>query len=156
MKACHLTQKYFNPRSPRGLRPVTVHILMIMVQFQSTQPKRAATAQGLFIATDISISIHAAQEGCDWCSRKRNTVLSYISIHAAQEGCDPASGRRNINSAYFNPRSPRGLRQEDVTKFTAVKNISIHAAQEGCDYGGIRREYVCNLFQSTQPKRAAT
>ena len=33
-----------------------------------------------------------------------------ISIHAARVGCD-----------------------EDVTKFTAVKNISIHAARVGCD-----------------------
>ena len=38
-RACH----HFNPRSPRGLRLLKALLLTGMVQFQSTQPKRAAT-----------------------------------------------------------------------------------------------------------------
>ena len=55
--------------------------------FQSTQPKRAATG-GLFMALE----------------------LGSISIHAAQEGCDSATDETDSIRIYFNPRSPRGLR----------------------------------------------
>ena len=35
-------------------------------------------------------------------------------------------------------------------------SISIHAAQEGCDQAQWSAQAVTRLFQSTQPKRAAT
>ena len=56
-----------------------------------------------------------------------------ISIHAAQEGCDICFKRQGSSSGNFNPRSPRGLRQ------IILEN-----------------KFVPTVFQSTQPKRAAT
>ena len=79
------------------------------------------------------ISIHAAQEGCDIFPTLCLLWAEIISIHAAQEGCDRillASIRPSWN---FNPRSPRGLRQK-VFLFVIMPLV----------------------FQSTQPKRAAT
>ena len=81
-----------------------------MLLFQSTQPKRAATSS---IAADRfvrDISIHAAQEGCDW----------------AELCCRYGAGN-------FNPRSPRGLRLHAFAMLGKLVQISIHAAQEGCD-----------------------
>ena len=56
----------FNPRSPRGLRQVWAALDERLIEFQSTQPKRAATARALKGGANVEqISIHAAQEGCD-------------------------------------------------------------------------------------------
>ena len=81
-----------------------------MKLFQSTQPKRAATDNYLFLKGANGISIHAAQEGCDkesinikvihkrfqstqpkraaTCGGENAVMHLFISIHAAQEGCD--------------------------------------------------------------------
>ena len=82
------------------------------------------------------------------------------------------------HTLYFNPRSPRGLRQSSAFMALQQRVISIHAAQEGCDCAtltvlpasidfnprsprGLRLKIISVdgsrwLFQSTQPKRAAT
>ena len=57
------------------------------MRFQSTQPKRAATDYGILTAAAYTISIHAAQEGCDF-GQYVDENGKIISIHAAQEGCD--------------------------------------------------------------------
>ena len=105
---------------------------------------------------DIIISIHAAQEGCD-----NNYVFvdvdgKIISIHAAQEGCDHYVYVKAFPRQYFNPRSPRGLRQMYDLTVPHDKFISIHAAQEGCDRFFVKQQGHRCKFQSTQPKRAAT
>ena len=171
----------FNPRSPRGLRPVPVMSDSKLSLFQSTQPKRAATVASTWSSCAAigfqstqpkraatmgmptaqlaysEISIHAARVGCDrfsfasknnlkrfqstqpeWaatCAAKAtSSSFSFISIHAARVGCDA-----------------------DVWQATNLQySISIHAARVGCDNttGGV---YVYNsLFQSTQPEWAAT
>ena len=80
------------------------------------------------------ISIHAAQEGCDQQVPADADFDMAISIHAAQEGCDDDPSPAWNTSRYFNPRSPRGLRQA-VVGFLGTEP---------------------RKFQSTQPKRAAT
>ena len=125
----------FNPRSPRGLRPAGSFDKMLPIEFQSTQPKRAATRMRWFFASVRSISIHAAQEGCDLDTSFCSTYCIRISIHAAQEGCDLL--------VYHNHKEHR-------------QKISIHAAQEGCDWLSRHKVLADYEFQSTQPKRAAT
>ena len=60
---------------------------LIPKEFQSTQPKRAATWSYIERRLKCSISIHAAQEGCD-TEVTQDKEVQQISIHAAQEGCD--------------------------------------------------------------------
>ena len=60
-----IAAKDFNPRSPRGLRLVLKVPLIMIFRFQSTQPKRAATAGRVRGIVYSGIPIHAAQEGCD-------------------------------------------------------------------------------------------
>ena len=103
--------RHFNPRSPRGLRRVITGAAAGSSQFQSTQPKRAATGRrSKRKCCKETISIHAAQEGCD-TSRPGLSGAGKISIHAAQEGCDDVI----------------------VDECHELNIISIHAAQEGCD-----------------------
>ena len=102
------------------------------------------------------ISIHAPREGCDyfyvWSWRYVD-----ISIHAPREGCDwitSAPATKEFDN--FNPRTPRGVRQDGsayterreifqsthpargATRFGVMTlkesgKISIHAPREGCD-----------------------
>ena len=79
-----------------------------------------------------NISIHAAQEGRD-DSDSDGVPDVLISIHAAQEGCDRYRQNYRRPILHFNPRSPSGLRHDYLVTKKGFK-----------------------IFQSTQPKRAAT
>ena len=92
---------------------------MAKKQFQSTQPKRAATGRQIKVVQVIKISIHAAQEGCD-----AGALICKQWI---------------VN---FNPRSPRGLRQQVPADADFDMAISIHAAQEGCDIKAAKKETI--------------
>ena len=84
---------YFNPRTPRGVRLDPLYLMFEGDLFQSTHPARGATL-GLSLQTsNILISIHAPREGCD------------------------LSGSIGVSSwVNFNPRTPRGVRQQTLPK----------------------------------------
>ena len=110
-----IAKRYFNPRSPSGLRPqVTANYLQ-----------------------SAGISIHAARVGCDAVSQGDDTFAETfqstqpewaatftenftrigrcgISIHAARVGCDNRRRQHWTTAVDFNPRSPSGLRQKDT------------------------------------------
>ena len=176
--AVHL-KLHFNPRTPRGVRPLVP----------------------LFPGLLGLISIHAPREGCDHpqapfhpaggdfnprtprgvrpgrCSWNQSTRT--ISIHAPREGCDaggsgevvprtlfqsthPARGAtRHYRWVYsrwsdFNPRTPRGVRRSYLLCIKALITISIHAPREGCDATRWQTGARKSLFQSTHPARGAT
>ena len=80
-------------------------------QFQSTQPKRAATNDEITRRREAEISIHAAQEGCD----------KFVPLH-------------RIFISSFQSTQPKRAATWGTINFNASRsNISIHAAQEGCD-----------------------
>ena len=101
--------------------------------FQSTPPARAATF--LFASKLLGgrVSIHAAREGGDY-----RQELAYRS------------------PTCFNPRRPRGRRQQHIRLGVTVLAVSIHAAREGGDARTLRAPITNTLFQSTPPARAAT
>ena len=79
------------------------------------------------------ISIHAAQEGCDF-NRGGNPTLAVIFQSTQPKRAATADFPPfYVGNGYFNPRSPRGLRQLIHKELAKVAPISIHAAQEGCD-----------------------
>ena len=83
----------FNPRTPRGVRPVARTQRPGPNVFQSTHPARGATLRNL----DVDL-------------------LQGISIHAPREGCDQRAGASQTNGNDFNPRTPRGVRQQTLPK----------------------------------------
>ena len=101
---------YFNPRSPRGERPMPAYTSPPPELFQSTLPARGAT------------------DGV-----KKLTYSPEISIHAPREGSDVAVLYAGTAYGHFNPRSPRGERPDLQPSKTAAQLISIHAPREGSD-----------------------
>ena len=123
----------FNPRTPRGVRPLFLLVLVRPVIFQSTHPARGATYVSLSNKSRKNISIHAPREGCD-VKAGCGPSARRISIHAPREGCDgegdfiacfhplfqsthPARGATLLRGftkvlvcGNFNPRTPRGVR----------------------------------------------
>ena len=83
------TAKYFNPRTPRGVRLAIIEAVAARERFQSTHPARGATQLIGIGLHRLLISIHAPREGCDFhlyvlCAGGSEG----ISIHAPREGCD--------------------------------------------------------------------
>ncbi len=151
--------------------------MQLRLQFQSTQPKRAATKPASSLAQNDVISIHAAQEGCDYQAAtatlipsvfqstqpKRaativNTTTSeggaFQSTQPKRAATKPLS-RRSSSDIYFNPRSPRGLRhciyrpRPHCRYFNPRSPRGLRPTSSPSKTSGVR-------FQSTQPKRAAT
>ena len=66
----------FNPRAPRGARPLWRSCSLLWVRFQSTRPSRGATDAGWKKRQSFSISIHAPLAGRDSkCAQKSRTYL---------------------------------------------------------------------------------
>jgi len=100
----------FNPRAPRGARQDLVDAAFAELEFQSARPARGATAQS---------EQHLAPAG--------------VSIRAPRAGRDPPRTPSARAATCFNPRAPRGARQE--------------LAQDGAEL---------QEFQSARPARGAT
>ena len=83
----------FNPRTPRGVRLRTRRRHILRQRFQSTHPARGATALRACLSEPGMISIHAPREGCDQDHQKHSKHYSD-----------------------FNPRTPRGVRQQTLPK----------------------------------------
>ena len=84
---------YFNPRPPRGGRLRHMCVQTFTAQFQSTSSARRTTQRQLYTRYPGAISIHVLREEDD-----KNCIIYFTK-------------RR-----YFNPRPPRGGRQQKYTK----------------------------------------
>ena len=125
--------KYFNPRTPCGVRRDRLHIL----------------------APTMTISIHAPLAGCDPMHGRVATAKICISIHAPLAGCDASGTCDRARQEYFNPRTPCGVRPRMFSTHVLIAafqsthplrgateprrlmpicyKISIHAPLAGCD-----------------------
>ena len=102
---------HFNPRTPRGVRQRTSTRLSLSRTFQSTHPARGATVS------------RAAYE---------NTPRRFQSTHPAR-GATAGLFSAFRGASDFNPRTPRGVRQDRRWQLADMRRISIHAPREGCD-----------------------
>ena len=96
-----------------------LHIITVLLRgsiFQSTHPARGATPVNSAIKSVLSISIHAPREGCDPALRACLSEPGVISIHAPREGCDSTPVVPSQKACHFNPRTPRGVRQQTLPK----------------------------------------
>ena len=144
----------FNPRSPRGERPRCVRCSDMRASFQSTLPAWGATRVGRPVVRVESISIHAPRVGSDSRSQRMKAGSTNFNPRS------PRGERQDVLEKIwiyrnFNPRSPRGERQEGIpSPFRGL--ISIHAPRVGSD----QRIYFSGVddpqFQSTLPAWGAT
>ena len=107
----------FNPRTPYGMRLERHSGHLNSPVFQSTHPLRDATGGGY-----------------------TNLTILDISIHAPLTGCDGFTKRSMSKCAYFNPRTPYGMRLNPFIVRQQRATISIHAPLTGCDI-------VCSIYQ---------
>ena len=147
---------YFNPRTPRGVRPfpdsglgwcqwISIHApregcdrrsllpSMLPLNFNPRTPRGVRHIAARNFANAIMISIHAPREGCDRFGVMTLKESGKISIHAPREGCDPTARRFFALCSNFNPRTPRGVRPR-----------------------ASRPDASSGPFQSTHPARGAT
>ena len=151
-----IRQKYFNPRTPCGVRQSERFAkLLVDGVFQSTHPLRGATKNCICqsspavnfnprtpcgVRRKLALCLHAQNRfQSTHPLRGATAVFNYdygfadISIHAPLAGCDL-----------------------DETKVYRVRAISIHAPLAGCDGGAVNFWAFPAAFQSTHPLRGAT
>ena len=123
----------FNPRSPRGERPLLVIAAPILLAFQSTLPARGAT--------------HIVRVGCP---------AIRVSIHAPREGSDRIAPSSSAPALAFQSTLPaRGATWGTMRVQRSLK-VSIHAPREGSDFHTLDERLDDHPFQSTLPARGAT
>ena len=127
-----LSNRYFYPRTPSGVRPTAAISAASKIIFLSTHSKRSATVPLSRHRYWFSISIHALQTECDDGLKGAGDVIQ-ISIHALQTECD---------FAFF--------------AFKLLSCISIHALQAECDDVSNMDNKELLEFLSTHSKRSAT
>ena len=136
----------FNPRTPRGVRPLPPIVAVMVYSFQSTHPSRGATREQGGAAGRHRISIHAPLAGCDHyevCHARKTWWISIhaplagcdafftgavsrdgISIHAPLAGCDPRSCLRISGTQHFNPRTPYGVRRAPRSACSCLRHFN--------------------------------
>ena len=101
----------FNPRSPRGERPLSMRRVRTISQFQSTLPAWGATRQ----------AYRDGKSHGHFNPRSPRGERRQMHLHPRQ--------RRQ----HFNPRSPRGERRRASCRSQRGRQISIHAPRVGSD-----------------------
>ena len=135
---CDRGQKQnFNPRTPCGVRHVMSSSQASIAHFNPRTPCGVRRLLPGIRGIRLRISIHAPLAGCDnVCSYNCNRRDIFQSTHPLRGATGPAS-RRPWSDSDFNPRTPCGVRRENIpySKFTV--KISIHAPLAGCDLVGV-------------------
>ena len=124
----------FNPRPPRGGRPVNFPTNGCGQVFQSTPPARGATGAVHVRHRDLPISIHTPREGGDDGLLSPAVFEEEISTHAPREGGDSGLALPADSCVLFQPTPPaRGA--TPVWGLPAIPGvISTHAPREGGDW----------------------
>ena len=154
--SCHALLRYFNPRTPCGVRRRCASSYVNVITFQSTHPVWGATTKST-----------------GWCSSKNNfnprtpcgvrpwavsglTTNILISIHAPRVGCDQEQLYRVLRAILFQSTHPVwGATAQSIGE-SYESYISIHAPRVGCDLTPWRLLARMQRFQSTHPVWGAT
>ncbi len=166
----------FNPRAPRGARPMAEREAKRADAFQSTRPARGATKVNVLGVLQSMFQSTRPARGAT--QRPVGLAVEFkVSIHAPRAGRDPRVDGTADEQTSFNPRAPRGARHYHVTMFNdnagfqstrpargaTVRHdgvlqcgvVSIHAPRAGRDLVSVRSASR-PPFQSTRPARGAT
>jgi len=124
----------FNPRVPRGTRPIWERV------------------EG----DESSVSIHASRAGRD--SDDAAVVGGQFEFQSTRPARDATRRARDfiIYRSRFNPRVPRGTRLGLPRQKMVDRRVSIHASRAGRDRTLSDGKVPGMMFQSTRPARDAT
>ena len=148
---------YFNPRPPRGGRPIQNSPQRILYfNFNPRPPRGGRPLRPNVLKWSCRISIHALREEGDPGLGDEYYQKHKISIHALREEGDRARKGMGGQAEYFNPRPPRGGRRKQSCRVcTTTSNFNPRPPRGGRQYLGGGRYHV-NIFQSTPSARRAT
>ena len=129
----------FNPRTPCGVRPVSMWLLSTFLLFQSTHSLRSATSNSPIATarkhcfnprTPCGVRREAGGVRNGFLrfqsthSLRSATGRTYdvcfaesVSIHALLAECDQVGGPQAVLAHGFNPRTPCGVRHPKFVKF---------------------------------------
>ena len=105
----HVQCRYFNPRTPCGVRPPGPGTGAAPLHFNPRTPCGVRRSRHAVVRAYPRISIHAPRAGCDLAVIKPQ-CLATILIHAPRAGCDIAAILFLTTMTNFNPRTPCGVR----------------------------------------------
>ena len=142
--------RHFNPRAPRGARRLYLVGLLNALPISIHVPREGHDLclylVGLLNA--LPISIHVPREGHDSPALIIHQQPP-ISIHVPREGHDGGNNTFRRAHTYFNPRAPRGARQDLIGTLDALGWISIHVPREGHD---LSLQKFCPSFTYFNPR----
>ena len=173
-----LYSSYFNPRTHRGVRPLTANQIYSIVNISIHAPIVGCdvkTGSNVFTIGYFNPRTH---RGVRHKAKVNQLLFTTISIHAPIVGCDHNIVYHLLMAFYFNPRTHRGVRRNVFNLFRLIpdfnprthrgvrpkslKNgfghnmISIHAPIVGCDVVQFIAFLKILKFQSTHPSWGAT
>ena len=155
--ALRILVRDFNPRTPRGVRPICYALHCPgHGTFQSTHPARGATDMAWCpsITQKIFQSTHPARGATGSFQRALSFSLRFQSTHPARGATASRSSKRRRRKN-FNPRTPRGVRPgASSARATPSAFQSTHPARGATVALPVRAARV--VFQSTHPARGAT
>ena len=133
---CRYPGQYFNPRFPRGKRPLSWLQPFLLPIFQSTLPAGEATTTSLASITDFIFqsTLPAGEATNTWGLHQYPTV---ISIHASRGGSDVLKWLTTL-MPLISIHASRGGSDTPPSRMPFVLRISIHASRGGSDTSPLR------------------
>ena len=168
----------FNPRTPGGVRHWILTTYTITLSITIHAPRVGCDLIGGLKMGGSPISIHAPRVGCDTASALQYAWL-IISIHAPRVGCDgigsvlvvcvekfqsthpgwgatPIPPRTPNPALNFNPRTPGGVRLQNLTVLLPLSVFQSTHPGWGATNNCRCYRITSNRFQSTHPGWGAT
>jgi len=144
----------FNPRAPRGARPLQFGVILTVPQFQSTRPARGATPRACARKRSSRSFNPRAPRGA------RHLLFLFLPLYIRFQSTRPARGatravtRGSPRTGSFNPRAPRGARRNQPGPGRQQRVVSIHAPRAGRDSSSRRETYARQRFNPRAPRGA--
>ena len=151
-----LSQKYFNPRSPRGGATCPYCADTDENIFQSTLPTRGSDPCCNSKSAQCFDFNPRSPRGGATNGERYYPIRSVISIHAPHEGERRAKSLTlTLMIIHFNPRSPRGGATQKYFLCFLMHGFQSTLPTRGSDCHHWRHHCHTNKFQSTLPTRGS-
>ena len=141
-----VNSRHFNPRSPNGLRPRQIFLMLSAANFNPRSPN--GLRQTLILRSGNASNFNPrSPNGLRPKSQCAELILLTISIHAARMGCDFRMNHcSNKNYLRFQSTQPEWAATKNSRNVLLTAVISIHAARMGCDESYPRASAACNCI----------
>ena len=151
-------QECFNPRAPRGARPISGARLRERRQVSIHAPRAGRDDTACEIAgAEATFQSTRPARGATRLAASAFSAAQRVSIHAPRAGRDgiELSTRVTATGAFQSTRPARGATRCQRRRSHAVM-VSIHAPRAGRDARSDAHDCAKSMFQSTRPARGAT